>query len=226
MLRRVGPERGKSPTPRVIERPRRCEPRTCAAPGSRDDGFLLTLTTRRQYAPDMEVIGMRRRTSPTVLALTVLFLANASSVRADDDERSFRARLVPFEEVPSVSSTARGSFKAWVSRDDDTIEYDLRYEGIEGTTVVQSHIHLGQRDANGGVSAFLCGGGGKDPCPASPGRVHGFITAENVIGPGGQGIAAGELDELLRAMRAGVTYANVHTDKHPSGELRGQIRDD
>jgi len=25
-------------------------------------------------------------------------------------------------------------------------------------------------------------------------------------------------------MRAGKTYANVHTDKHPGGEIRGQVR--
>ena len=161
------------------------------------------------------------------LALGAALLAGGAGARADDDdERDFRARLLSYEEVPSVSSTARGAFRARVSADEDTIEFDLRYDDLEGTTVTAAHIHLGQRDANGGVSAFLCGGGGKDPCPPSPGRVHGFITAADVIGPGAQGLAAGELDELLRAMRARVTYANVHTDKHPSGELRGQIRED
>jgi len=41
-----------------------------------------------------------------------------------------------------------------------------------------------------------------------------------------QGIAAGEIAEIIRAMRAGVTYANVHTNKHPTGEIRGQLRTD
>jgi hypothetical protein len=44
-----------------------------------------------------------------------------------------------------------------------------------------------------------------------------------VIGPSGQGIDPGEFNELVRAMRAGVTYANVHTEKHGTGEIRGQI---
>jgi hypothetical protein len=44
-----------------------------------------------------------------------------------------------------------------------------------------------------------------------------------VIGPAGQGIAAGEFEEILRAMRSGVTYVNDHTDKHPGGEIRGLI---
>jgi hypothetical protein len=75
---------------------------------------------------------------------------------------------------------------------------------------------------NGGVATFLCGGGGKPACPPS-GTVTGTISASDVIGPASQGIAAGELDALVRAMRHGVTYANVHTDKFPDGEIRGQI---
>ena len=47
-----------------------------------------------------------------------------------------------------------------------------------------------------------------------------------MIGPAAQGIAAGELGELSRAMRAGVTYANVHTATYPAGEIRGQIDSD
>ena len=40
----------------------------------------------------------------------------------------------------------------------------------------------------------------------------------------GQGIAAGEINELIAAMKAGFTYANVHTATHGGGEIRGQIR--
>jgi hypothetical protein len=39
-----------------------------------------------------------------------------------------------------------------------------------------------------------------------------------------QGINTGEFDELLRAIRAGKTYANVHSTTWPAGEVRGQIR--
>ena len=47
-----------------------------------------------------------------------------------------------------------------------------------------------------------------------------------MIGPSGQGIAPGEYAELLRAIRAGATYANVHTTKYPAGEIRAQLNDD
>ena len=33
----------------------------------------------------------------------------------------------------------------------------------------------------------------------------------------------GEFGELVRAMRAGATYVNVHTNLSPGGEIRGQI---
>ena len=39
----------------------------------------------------------------------------------------------------------------------------------------------------------------------------------------GQGIAAGEFDELVDAIRAGVTYANVHTATFQTGEIRAQL---
>jgi CHRD domain len=50
------------------------------------------------------------------------------------------------------------------------------------------------------------------------------LEPTDVIGPASQGIAAGEFDELVRAIRAGVTYANVHSEKFPGGEIRGQIK--
>jgi hypothetical protein len=56
--------------------------------------------------------------------------------------------------------------------------------------------------------------------------VTGTVEAADVIGPGGQGISAGEFAEFLRALRSGNTYANVHTVTFPGGEIRGQIQTD
>ena len=38
-----------------------------------------------------------------------------------------------------------------------------------------------------------------------------------------QGLNTGELDELILAIRAGATYANVHSTLWPGGEIRSQI---
>ena len=124
-----------------------------------------------------------------------------------------------------VSSVATGSFLATIDDDAGTIDYTLSYTGLEGTATV-AHIHFGNRFTSGGVSVFLCGGGGTPACPTPGGTVTGTIAAADVIGPTAQGIAPGELDELIRAIRAGVTYANVHSTKFPSGEIRGQINND
>ena len=76
---------------------------------------------------------------------------------------------------------------------------------------------------------FLCsnlgnGPAGTQPCPAGPATVTGTLTAADVVGPAAQGIAAGEFEELLRAIRARVTYVNVHSSKFPAGEIRSQLR--
>jgi hypothetical protein len=160
------------------------------------------------------------------VGVTALLLAPVPGLANDDRDRdrddSFHAKLKGFSEAPAVFSTGSGRFKATVNDDDSMITFELRYSDLEGNVTV-AHIHFGQPDVSGGVSAFLCGGGGKPACPPSPATVTGTIVAADVVGPAGQGIAASELNELLRAMRRGMTYVNVHSDKHASGEIRGNI---
>jgi hypothetical protein len=125
----------------------------------------------------------------------------------------------------TISSTGMGQFVAEIDEDAMTITYELTYSGLEGGASLFAHIHFGQRSVNGGVSAFLCGGGDKPPCPPVEGTITGVIDPTDVIGPALQGIEAGSFAELVRAMRSGVTYVNVHTTRWPAGEIRGQIND-
>jgi hypothetical protein len=138
---------------------------------------------------------------------------------SDGDGDAFRAKLDGFQETPSVSTTGHGDFKAEV--DGDEIKYRLRYADLEGDVVV-AHIHFAQRHVAGGIIAHLCGGDGKPPCPQS-GEVRGTIDANDVTGPTVQGIAPGELDEVIRAIKEESVYANVHSSKHSGGEIRGQL---
>ena len=68
------------------------------------------------------------------------------------------------------------------------------------------------------------GPAGTQACPPD-GTVTGTIRPVDVIGPAGQGIAAGEFDELVQALRDGFAYANVHSSLVPAGEIRGQLGD-
>lgn len=166
------------------------------------------------------------------LAGVVLVALAATSAVAHDKKRRqevVRARLVSIQEVPALSTPARGHFRALIDEDEQTIQYTLSYDDFEGV-VTQSHIHFGQFGVNGGISAFLCSNLGNGPagtqaCPPPPAEISGTITAAEVIGPTGQGIAAGEFAELVSAIRQGVAYANIHSDKYPGGEARGQIFD-
>ena len=130
----------------------------------------------------------------------------------------------PGASTGSVSTTGHGSFRFQIREDPLRIHYVLKYEDMQGTTVSVSHLHFAERHVGGGVSVFLCGGGGKPACTTPNGRFEGDIVASDVVGPADQGIAAGELTELIRAIRAGAVYANVHsTPQYPEGEIRGQL---
>jgi hypothetical protein len=139
----------------------------------------------------------------------------------------------------AVSTNAQGSFRATIDKGANLIHYTLRYSGIEGGQVTQAHIHFGQAHTVGGIVVWLCqrpdlvppfvDPAGKAPnCPPQEGTVKGTIAPDQVLAVAGQGIAAQELDELVRAIRAGATYANVHSQVFGPGEIRGQIggRDD
>lgn len=169
-----------------------------------------------------------------LVAAGALAVAAGSTVLADGESGTdhVKASLNGFQENPSISTTGTGTLDLRINDDEvmPTIDYVLTYTNLEGGAVAASHIHLGSRATNGGVSAFLCGGGDKPPCPPDgPGAtatVTGTIDAADVVGPATQGIEPGSIQELIRAIRVGHTYANVHTARWPGGEIRGQINDD
>lgn len=164
---------------------------------------------------------MRRLVLTTSLAAGLLAAIAASAAVAHNDNGKGKASLDGYQETPmSLSTTGHGSFRARVRS--DGIHYTLRYSELESNASA-AHIHLGQRHLSGGVIAFLCGGGDKPACPAREGTVEGVIDAADVIGPAGQGIAASELREVVRALRKGAVYANVHTATYGGGEIRGQV---
>ena len=168
--------------------------------------------------------------------LSVLVAVSAAALAASTAARSedIRARLTGFQEVPSVSTVAKAEFEGTISRDDKFIDWEMTFDGLQAP-IQQSHIHVAQRSVNGGIMIWLCGTGTTQPlagppgtqtCPQS-GTIRGTISAANVTPAAtatAQQIAAGELNEVIAAIRAGVAYVNIHTVVSPGGEIRGQLR--
>jgi CHRD domain-containing protein len=163
---------------------------------------------------------------PMLAAAALLALAPA--VHAEEDGRVIRTILTGYQEVPSVSTLARGRLKVDIHPDGNAFDWELNYSGLQGT-VQQAHIHFARRGVNGAIVVWLCGTpqipgpAGTQTCPES-GVITG--TATTVDGPGAatQQLTTGEaIREVIAAMRAGAAYANVHTNLSPGGEIRGQI---
>ena len=161
----------------------------------------------------------------------VLACAAASigaGVAAADGPRvtQLRAQLRGLNEVPPTTSRATGELRAAISGDESSISFTLTYSGLTGNPGA-AHIHFAPTKVTGGVMVFFCGGGGKPACPASTsGTVTGTLTAADIVGPVEQGIPpapAGRFSDVVRAIRTGNAYANIHTERFPPGEIRGQI---
>lgn len=174
---------------------------------------------------------MRKVSVPVVLLAIVVLTLAAAPADAQGNNRRFVTSLRGFEEVPAISTLGRGRFEATLDEDGTEMSYSLVYSNLTGN-VLQAHIHFAQEGVNGGIMVFLCsnlgnGPAGTPPCPAPGTEVEGTITAASVIGGTGsavnQGIPMGQLGPVLRAIRGGVAYVNVHTNVYPGGEIRGQL---
>lgn len=168
-------------------------------------------------------------------ALSAIGASLALTAAAPAAAETVKVHLKGFEEVPSVSTAAAGELRLKINDKAGMIEYELDYENLQGT-ISQAHIHVAQKGVNGGIVIWLCKTAATFPsdpavaaltpfCPdPTSGSVSGTITAANVIATAAaQQIAAGELDEVIAAIRAGVAYGNVHTSISPGGEIRGQL---
>jgi CHRD domain len=134
----------------------------------------------------------------------------------------FSASLGGENEVPPINTAGTGAFEMTVQG--TNITFSLTFSDLSSALTV-AHLHFAPSKVAGGVMIFLCGGGGQPACPAATsGTITGTITAANVTGPSGQGIAPGDLDSALEAVRNDLAYANMHTTNFGGGEIRGQVR--
>ena len=174
---------------------------------------------------------MKRVSIKLALAAAAVGALGIGAVAMASDGQEVRETLTGYEEFPALSTPGVGVFEASVNQSTQEIFYRLRFSDLE-SDVTQAHIHFENETNSGPIVVFLCSNLGNGPvgtqaCPAANASIQGTITAVDVgDGAVAQGLAAGEFDELVDAIRAGATYVNVHSVDRPSGEVRAQLSDD
>lgn len=132
----------------------------------------------------------------------------------------FEANLAGKNQVPAVQSSATGQAMFQLSPDGKTLSYTLSVKGIDNVTM--AHIHMAPMGKDGPPVAWLYG---DKMHPAtkkgmfSGTLAKGTITAAQLAGP----MKGKPLSDLVKTIRDGNAYVNVHTMAHPAGEIRGQI---
>jgi len=167
----------------------------------------------------------------TVLLVGVVALSAAVGVQAFASKGKHHVKtnnLSGYNETPAINTLGSGTFAAKIDDKAQTISYTLTYTGLS-SAITQSHIHFGNRFSSQGIALFLCTNLGNGPAgtPAcagtTSGTVSGTLHPADVRPIPNQGLAAGDWDSIVRAIRAGAAYANVHTATWPGGEIRAQL---
>ena len=96
-----------------------------------------------------------------VIAL-VAVVGGAALASGSGRSAEFRANLDGYQNAPSTSTVARGTFRAEISG--GVIRYRLSFQDLE-TPALFAHIHFSERGVNGGIVACLCGGEDKPAWP-------------------------------------------------------------
>ena len=100
-----------------------------------------------------------------VPGLAVVSLAVAAGTSSGKSPNQFTAVLNGYDEVPAVHTAGHGRLDADGERQQHVVvRADLRRS--QSAAALFAHVHFAQQKVNGGISFFLCGGGGKPSCPA------------------------------------------------------------
>ncbi len=163
---------------------------------------------------------MKLRQLSMVSILACLTIGSVGKAADDSDDHALTGRLTGFQQVPSILTTGTGTFHATLGA--SSLTFTLSYSNLSGSAT-GAHIHFAQRGVNGAIFVFFCGGP-KPACPAgTSGTLMGTITAADVAAVPAQGITAGSFADLVRILRSGDAYVNVHTANFPGGEIRAQV---
>jgi|SoiMethySBSTD1v2_1073268.scaffolds.fasta_scaffold473395_2 hypothetical protein len=147
-------------------------------------------------------------------ALTSITYLSLVTTPVFAEQQKFTAQLSGDQQVPPIKTSASGM--AWFKPMKDSVAFEVNVSDIQGVTL--AHIHAGKQGEKGPPIVPLFK---SDPIP---GPITGVLAKGNFTADKFQGPMAGKpLSELITAMQNGQTYVNIHTQKNPDGEIRGQI---
>ncbi len=106
--------------------------------------------------------------------------------------------LTGAHEIPPVQTAARGSGMFRVESN-GKVSGEVKIQGVK---VTMAHIHIGPVDSNGPPIIWLKRG-----------------PNDSWVVPSGAKLTSAQYKSFL----AGELYLNVHSLKHPAGEIRGQL---
>ena len=150
-----------------------------------------------------------------ILAVFAILLTASLGIAAAQGD--FGAKLSGKDSVPAVETKAKGEADFSLSKDGKELTYALKLMDIENVTA--AHIHAGMMGENGGPVAGLFAGPKKEGMFSGE-AAKGTITDKDLVGP----LSGKTIGDLVEMIKKGGTYVNVHTDKYPGGEVRGQIK--
>lgn len=117
------------------------------------------------------------------------------------EQVKFSADLTGGAEVPPADSNATGKVDATLDTDTKVFTWSITYDGLSGAATA-AHFHgPAAADANAGPVVPI-----PDDKLASP--MAGEATLD---------------DAQIGDLQAGMWYFNIHTEKFPDGEIRGQV---
>ena len=151
----------------------------------------------------------------SIIGFTLLFASIAGA-----QGTKFEAKFSGKNQSPAIDTPAHGVATFQLSADGKSLSYRLYVADIEDVSM--AHIHMAPAGQEGPVVAWLYPS--KPPAVVKKGKftgvlARGTVTAADLLGP----LEGKTIGDLVDQIKGGKAYVNVHTEKYPAGEIRGQI---
>ncbi len=147
------------------------------------------------------------------------FTFSAEAAPDITDELRFTSLLKSQNEVPEVRTRTLGLVQSNLIEQGNVLEVLAAIIRLpRRVEITAAHLHLGAEGENGPVVADLLNNG-ELVGSRRVRRLSASIDSSDLVGP----LAGGTLSDLVRAIQEERIYVNVHTDRNPAGEVRGQL---